>query len=635
MSFPPPDRRVPPPGPTPASPSAAPPAGPSSGQLLLTARSQSAEASGLAVDAPAGPVLTCAAKDSTPASLWFCDLQSATLQIAEKALPVPGTPNAGSGQTHVFVLTAPRRREPVQPTVWHPYVADLADHDLVIEALSDPQLSEQSYDLSTGNWTTADANDLAPLFARLTSVNVDQHPGPIIGHPHQTISGGLGESDLGRAIGGAVYAASPETTGGEWLALWPFAAERARRYTFKAESCGVSRGDRAVEHLAFRLVILPREEWTIGIGLPGAPGSGGWSKKKVGDLARKPGGDRLVADEIKVRRYDADGARTEVKTRKNSRKLGYKETIVAETTEAVGLIQMRTSPVAEKGRLSKEDSQPKTRLLPLTFTYRAAGQERTFKFDDGFKDDLESVASGASAAMPKNARAAMRKARQLARRLSQIKTLSDEIGKLFSLGSVGWQVKYEWDWFRSELQLHFGTRWPAAYAEQHRVHYVERFFGVGGECSLIAGSVEGLVGLDFDKLGFKLFAKLYVKVSFDAKLGGHGSIAYTNPQDIRPAALRFDAKGALKFDVDAGVTAGANAYGASLRARAALTYELKGDINGYFSADGNHRLVANASGGPMQLVAEVEKPWGSVRTYQIEPRTLFDEATLCDNKSLL
>lgn len=83
--------------------------------------------------------------------------------------------------------------------------------------------------------------------------------------------------------------------------------------------------------------------------------------------------------------------------------------------------------------------------------------------------------------------------------LYKIEDIFEAIKDVLKACRVGAGVNADYKLLYGDLSLDWGYRWPAAYKEENRVYYVERFISASGTLNVLTGSIGLWAGIDFDQ----------------------------------------------------------------------------------------------------------------------------------------
>ena len=485
-----------------------------------------------------------------PAKYEYCDLTKLQLDLA-----------CGDKQGQI-VLTKPRRAEKPAASVDSDYVSALSRYDLVVEALGDAQ------DQTTANGKVSDSKDARPLNVTATAEGSPTHShfGPA--HPMTALRGGsISVTTHAAPASAKIFAPSPR--GGRWTTwtgIWPFGDDRVVRHEVLAESCGKLRPPQVgVRDLRMQLVVIPYEEWKISFGVTSKRSRSGAiegerdymaatdgqnpSRRTATSLTFKSsksvtgaGGKRLMAEDSDKYEFFGDG--TEKHT--SSQKLVRTNVLAGATLETKEESEKFSGPKTE----SKESG---VQLNKITIEKKVAGRK--------VEADVQKTIDN----------------------LMKIKELVDGFKGLFESVKIGWSFSISYELFNGSMDFAFGNRWPAKYAEENRVYYVERFFGVGGSCTFFQGKVEGMFGLEIDPwlLPGSAMAKIYLALGIKVSATAMGSVYWTNEARANAADLKLDIDGAVTAELG-GAFAGRIA-GWSVEGRIAIEGEVTLKLAGALS----------------------------------------------------
>lgn len=569
--------------------------------------SQSADSAGLGSSPAAAPVKTCKYAEARKKAKFkakpieYCDIKQLQLALS------------GSGKTQTITIDHCRTTEAVDQThTPKKYWSALGSHDLVVEALAD-------IEDTTGADHAASA-DRKPLDLKATAADSVSHTSITPKHPHCEVGLPLGASST--SDGGAPVSARYFAPGGRayarttWGQIWPFGDDRVRTYDITASSCGnVAIPKKPIGKLSAQLVVLPYEEWSITIGLQGVQQQ---SRSSESNLHGNQDGDsgRRVTSTTTVKKrtglFDTQESST--------------KTTNMETPTGLSRTRTETTDTELSYRLLAGDSEATTTTKQ---NWRKGQTTKTKTSDDYRKVSIKRSVGGRESEIDVS---------ETIKHLVEIKEIFDDISKLFDSVKIGWSLSMSYELLAGNLNFGWGIRWPASYAEQSRVWYVERFLKASGQCDVVTGSVTGFFGFAVDPWYAPVTIEVGAYLSASAKISVSASFEYSYTSSVRNSKDKvgsLDPSATIKFE--AGGKANGRAFGYSVESRLAIessaTFTMHGEISanhppylkGSLTIGAAHEAENSsdtAKADAIRLVGEVIITGETVRRRKIKPIVL-------------
>lgn len=388
-------------------------------------------------------------------------------------------------QSNAFTATYQRRIEPVKPTVYDAYKGDLRSHELVIETLANCYLGAGKKDLT------------AKAQAFCSSRHVSFTPA----HPRTKIGDDV-LADGGAPVQTKIYI--DDRSGWQsWLSIWPFAGERTKHITVSGSACGHTYvgcnvpPKAALANLAMRLVVLPHEKWSFKVKDLRSDYSRGGSITRDRNAAAnvaKGAPFRSVTTTLK-----RDFGKVAGTSRSTTRGADYLSTS-KETKFADGGTDSSTETLGPTGySVSRTLSQDiGSSVYSVTQTDDLDGATNTVKSDLTDKNQYK-VSEKFSLEVETGGETAKIEPGALVEGLYKIENILEAIKDVLAACRVGAGVSADYKLLYGDLCLDWGYRWPAAYKEENRVYYVERFISASGTLNVLTGSIGLWAGIDFDQ----------------------------------------------------------------------------------------------------------------------------------------
>ncbi len=532
-----------------------------------------------------------------PKPLEYCDIKQLQIVLTTE------------GKSKTFTIDRKRTSEPVDTKlVAKPYRGMLSSRDLVIEALAD-------LDDTTGSAKTV-TKDRKPLAIKVTATNSMSHTSFAPAHPTTTVGlakSALAKSDGGAPVNGQYLAPNPGGMGNTfWGQIWPFGADRTRTYDLIGHACGTPPIPRvAIAQLSAKLVVMPYEEWQITIGFKGTR-EGSYSKEANKYDAQDGKSSRTVR-ETTITKSRVGNVETGTTTQTMTTASGHGRVREKETTTTLDytLLSAKSTTVTsienswDKKKRTETDDDADFRKVSIK--HLIGGQEVECEVSDTIKKIIE------------------------------IKKIFDDAKKLFDSVKIGWSISFSYELFGGNISFAWGNRWPAAYVEDHRVYYVERFVKVGGQLDVVSGSVTGFFGFKVDPWWAPVAVEVgaYLTASIKVSLAASITRSYTNPVLAgKSTSGSFDPSATIGFELGAKANGRAFGYsveskfaieaGASLTFQGAISTEHSPYLKGSLIIGKEHK--GTGPGAPkadaIRLIGELVCTGETIRRREIDPIVL-------------
>jgi hypothetical protein len=592
--------------------------------------------SGLSNTSPAGATATTcpAAKEPKPNTYEECTLKELVLEVDD-----------GAGKSKVVTLSAPRRCESPAKTVHEPYQQSLGSHDLVMEVLVSTLLAR-----------VQEAEDTPHLSVKAQAFNHASHVTLQPPHPRTSIGA------LATTHGGAKALAQidlPPRQGmlQNWVSIWPFSEARTRPHDVKGQACGVVRAGsktQAVAELSILLVAKPAEEWKITLEADKAYGRSKEKWRNLIERSGEKGASVFGATQTKVtiergaanstttiaskRGADFFSASTERENKDGSKSSAsitsigdaYRKTAQSQTDEhGSGFSReetLRNGEYEEKVGLSYE------REIAGgigTQAYAVSSQDATdqiggptfekeqtkIDFDDALTITLKSGGQEASV-----------NPGEVLNTIQKIPELIKDLAKVFAYAPIGWKWGFDYAFLEGSLNMAWGLRWPAAYAEENRVYYVERFVKASGEVTLASGKFYGSVGLNFDHGWLPAGVVAEIKITFTASLSISPAIDFkkTNPTGGMTSLSR-EVEAEFPVTATGEAIGSARCFGYSMALRGALEGKFENSAKMIFSLDEPPQFIVQSQFSGLTLTGYFHNSERVPTTVAMRPRKLLGE----------
>lgn len=513
-----------------------------------------------------------------------CDIQSMTFMVD------------GGDAKLTRQLSAKLRNEPVSPSVDADYIRHLSTYDLVVEALGEIDEGRPGAGLEFG----------------IESVPKVTHSNSVIRpHPHNSITGsGNDKQGLGRLTSKSYCPQRSQGLGG-LAGIWPFGAARRREVVLKADSCGNLRSGVPVTDLAVLVAVYPAVEWEISVPVPASAFERfnerkrkGWSYSDSRDLAKydkdtKSFGARQTSHTSYIPGSSGLVRMTGTTTRGRGKEIDKLEMsmvsggTLAKEHKTIGEVVLNSD---EPGAIEEKDDYRK-----FSVKLKVAGEERECAFGEIINSFLEA------------------------------KNIFERILALFQSIKVGYSIDAKVEIFEGSFKLGFGNRTPAAYVEENRVYYIERFISLGANCSIVKFSLEIMFGVEIDAWVAGAHAKIYLLTTGEVNLEGNLAPSWT-----RPTSAAIEGKlgigGSIGFEV--GGSAGYYVGGKSWESK--LLLEVKGEVTGEGKLSSKYGLLIGAKielgKAAIQHVAKDTSKSIAERKNLVK---LWEKQTVYDNNDIL
>lgn len=552
-------------------------------QAKIVTAKQSAQAKGISTKTPAKTVCEpCDRRARQIARHEYCEIASLTLTLTQ------------GKQTKPFTVSTIRRREPVAPTAYRHYRGALQQNELVIEALADVEMRNET--------TAATQKALRPLDVELSAKPAARHSSFGPPHPYLAIAQAKLTSNA-TPIKAKVYAPSRQTRGWTWLSIWPFSAGRTLRYDMEGTCCGIVAKPPAKKSLAMHLVVLPHEEWSVTIGVPNA--RRGYAKESGQNLLMQSKTLKMRGATTAKRTDYMKGGSFERSTEQTKDHYAEKTTLKINHGPLGGRFIKDEDSDSTIGPPKKVSNVAGSKLPLVKLTMKSGGVEYTLPGSDILQGFLDA------------------------------EKIVDKFVSLLSSFKFGWGIKVSKTFLDGELAFGFGYRWPMSYTEENRVYYVERYLSAKGSIILFKASVEGMAGFEFDPwyLPGNLVAKIYLSLTPSLKTTVGGSLAYKNPDNkkVERADLELSFEGLVTLEF--GAQAGGRWRGESLSAKLAVVGSATLTASGKCGFNTPPQATAKAEIGQLKIIGEVINTSASFRK-QISPIILVEKRTLFDRERI-
>lgn len=388
-------------------------------------------------------------------------------------------------RSHAFKATYQRRYEQVTATVYDAYKSDLRSHELVIETLANCYLGAGKKDLA------------ATAQAFCSSRHVSFSPA----HPRTRIG------DNALADGGAPVQAKifiDDRSGVQsWLSIWPFAGERTKHITVSGSACGNAYvgcnvpPKPALANLAMRLVVMPHEKWSFKVkDIRSNYSSGGAFKKDKNAAANVASGAPFRSVTTTLTRDFGKVAGTSQSTTLGTNYVSTSKEAKFADGSTDSSNETLTSTSYSVSRTLSQDIGSSVYSVTQSDRLNGATNALTSELTDqnqykvSEKFSLEVEAGGETSKFEPGA---------LVEGLYKIEDIVEAIKDVLKACRVGAGVNADYKLLYGDLSLDWGYRWPAAYKEENRVYYVERFISASGTLNILTGSIGLWAGIDFDQ----------------------------------------------------------------------------------------------------------------------------------------
>lgn len=554
-------------------------------------------------------------------------------------------------KSHTFAMNRQRRAEPVHHAVHDDYKGDLTSHELVIEALANSSDHNVDETLLVEAWSSC-----SPVHTTFTPL----HPETEIGN-------------LARAVQAHVAKAKiyvPERSAYQsWASIWPFSAARTQKIPITGEACGhIYKGCNvpptpALKELSAQLVALPNEEWTFKI----KDLKSGWSKSKsrtsefnmAENVADKDARFRSTKTVIKNEsglnasstetKYSGGDHQSYSKVKVNEDKSGdeYSYTKSSSSasesvsyTKAGGLqTDKHTESVNAKSYTETREKTYKANVPIGAVAYSLTNETGL----DAATNTISSKSSGAfSGSLSDRISLEVKCAGQVSKfepsawldGLLKLSDIFEAIRDLLKSCRVGAGFSYDYKMLYGDCEFSWGYRWPQAprsYAEEHRVHYVERFLSAKGPITVLSGSLGGWIGIDFEKGWLPAGTKLMLEGTITASLSVTPSLslAYTNIKTAQPKDLAYEIEPSFKIEAKIEGTGSARFlnYRRTAYCQLASTFEAKAKMKLSFSNPPSLKASVDCNG--------IKITGHFYNSSRVPPEAHWDPIILMDKKEIM
>lgn len=527
---------------------------------------------------PAATIAICAAP--RVAALYEpCDLRQIVIDLSANEV------------AHTVVVDRSRKRESPQERIPPSISRALREHDIVLEAVSPFR------DEIVQGGDTAPTEGVTPLSVRVEAMEVFTCGNAM--HPTAVLKGS--EDDGAKLYGpttATVWAKAPVglVRASSWGRMWPFGEDRSIAVAVSGVTCGINPDRDPIRELSALVLVRPDDNWRITLG--GMPKAGGSIGRSRTTQDRQKIGDKSEAATVYTRSRTRGG-------------------ITTTSTEAyVGEMNFAQS-YAVTGRTGGNAALQEVTTLTERDSTWAAPKASEQKTDVMRKIRIERTMGGVTSEV---------KVDRIVNGVFRLADLANDLSELFDgIPKVGWSISTSVELLAGEYHLGWGIRWPKAYPEESRVHYVERYIELGGSCKVVKAKLELFFGIEVDPryLDVSIWAKLYIETVAVVELSASGRVSYTNPANAQAALDPIDlgAKASLKFEL--GGTTGGRAFGYSISVRAALESNIALTVDGKVSFSTEPELKGTLRSNGAKLVGEVRAEGSTRKTHAIKPLQLI------------